>query len=430
MLLASGLAACGGIGVDLAAAVASIQCRLQAAAAAADRAKSFRDAGDEGQAQAALAAGVAQLLATRSRPSASVEKRSFEQGVARLQAQDETLNLDLAAARDSAEIDKLALIDSAAQLAGEAEVRQDLETALQGAQADLAAALSRERALVAKTAALQAQLDDLVGLSILPSRPSASATAVGAGLRPQSPTRPPRLAPAAPCAGDVNDSVAYEDIQGRRDVKEECEEEEDRGIEAEGWSDADGVDRKRRRGVGKRAIGGSGASSRHGDPSGGGGRGCGPPGSGAQGSGGKGRGSGGKGRGSSRGSRGPGIFGRGGRRTTGADMPPDCPEDEPKHWPATKRGSKWHAAGFKVLVQDVPSEITRAQIEQWLADQCCPVPKDINDQVGLSPMGRGQLCLTFDRRRDAIIAKSVLNDNDLESGFHPTQTRWWKSSNF
>ena len=117
---------------------------------------------------------------------------------------------------------------------------------------------------------------------------------------------------------------------------------------------------------------------------------------------------------------------------TGADLPPDPPiyarEDEPRLWPPTvDRFCAWRAPGYRVLIQDVLAVISRTQIAEWLVQQACPNPRDINDAMELTQKGRGQLCLTFDRPEEAITAKIVLDGNDLEPGECPTKAKWWNA---
>ena len=122
------------------------------------------------------------------------------------------------------------------------------------------------------------------------------------------------------------------------------------------------------------------------------------------------------------------------RPSTGADMPPESREEEqqgePWHWPAWKTHSgKWHEAGYKVHIQDLPRDMSRRQLDAWFAKQNCPAPSDVNP-FGLSPFGRLQVVLTFDCLEKAARAKDVLRDSDLEPGKHRTQTKWFQSSEF
>ena len=88
MTLVRGFAALARQIADVASVVAGVQDQLLAAGTAAEVAQSLRDAGDEEQAEAALAAGFAQL-AEPGGPDAALERRAFEQTIARLSARIE-----------------------------------------------------------------------------------------------------------------------------------------------------------------------------------------------------------------------------------------------------------------------------------------------------------------------------------------------------
>lgn len=101
--------------------------------------------------------------------------------------------------------------------------------------------------------------------------------------------------------------------------------------------------------------------------------------------------------------------------------------EEPRFWPQHWTKDKKHTAGYKVLVQDMPSSMRIGQIRRWIFERQCPEPIDVNNGIGLSPRGRLQVCLTFATPEQAHSAKTLLHNRDLEKGAHPTQTKWWKS---
>lgn len=82
-------------------------------------------------------------------------------------------------------------------------------------------------------------------------------------------------------------------------------------------------------------------------------------------------------------------------------------------------------SGYKILVQNVPSDFDRARIDGWLAERRCPMPTHI--LISDLRAGRRQLVLTFQWPYEAVSAKQVLSDRELEEGRPRTRTSWWKN---
>ena len=92
----------------------------------------------------------------------------------------------------------------------------------------------------------------------------------------------------------------------------------------------------------------------------------------------------------------------------------------PQRWPAMGR----RPGGYRLLVQEMRSKISRDQIAAWICQKSCPEPCDM--ELKRSSTGRAQLALTFAVEQEARIAKRALCGSDLEAGAKETQTRWWR----
>ena len=128
--------------------------------------------------------------------------------------------------------------------------------------------------------------------------------------------------------------------------------------------------------------------------------------------------------------RGAGARAAGRGFVAGADMPLDITASaqnsrRPCHWPAVNDRAGWHAAGYKLLVRE--ASLDDSQIGDWLVRKSCPRPVEI-ENAKESQSGGKQLCLTFARQEDAIIAKRALDADALESSACLTQTAWWQPS--
>ena len=386
-----------------AASVAAVQDQLNAVSASVEAAERHRARGEDAQAAAVIQGTFARLpedrqpAAARLVPSAdhqAIEARSkcLEELLAELHAK--LRDADAQMARDSAAAKTAeqarAVADAAAAqsksktaqtLEREAEARRRAERRLAEAQRELENASAREADLASRAVSLQAELDRIAGTAALRSRQRSCS---GSGVRGDSPERSSN----APGTSDAEEEETDEDEAG------ETRQQSERSGVAQGSAGVetgDRVSRKRSRsGSVRRSVCARGA---------------------AQGRNRRGGKRGGKRRAERRASHSQGIQG-----------------GEPRWWPAQRsRCGRLHAAGFKVLIQDVPLNFPPDEIKAWLLQQRCPDPIDVNDEVGVTRCNRRQICLTFKRRADAICAKRVLHDNDLEANKHATQTRWWKA---
>lgn len=380
MALESGLAALAGF-------AESIRDQLMAAAAAAGQARSLRAAGDEVGAEAVVSAVFDNHV--------FAERRAFEQQILKLDAETANQQTELALAAQS--------------LTAEREAREAAERALEETCANLATAQGQARALVAQAAASQA---DVVRLTRKRCAPSALEAEAGGPLPPgplpshrplfvrplakAQPGSPPGARVADPSTAASRGDGADAQDETRRGSEEKRDEEDEGGGCAEWepetwwessscWSSGDSDAKRTRRGDAAWSASGCG-----------------------------------------------GARGSGGARATGGDMPPPHPaEDEPRFWPAWQnKAGKWHDAGYKVHVRDLPKNLTQFQFAKLLDNAGCPKPCDTNPGLKLSPRGRSQVVLTFAAKAEAVIAKEVLNGRDMEPGKHATQTKWFQSSHF
>lgn len=299
----------------------------------------------------------------------STEEGAFRNEIARLHAQSLTQQTQLAVA--------------AQMLKGESDARQNAERALADANARLGAAQVHARQLVAQAADFRAQVARLCGPCRAPSAPETTAglPLTPGPLPPRSlppgplPPRPLPLAPLPPGPlppGPLPASPAGARTEEPHWSAAECAEALAGLADCLAAEDAEDEAAEEK----KRERGDSWACS-------------------------------------------DAKRARGAARDNG---------EEPRYWPVYQdRAGLAHAGGYKIHVQDVPRNITRSQIDTWLAENNCPIPAEVNPCIGLSPCGRGQLVLTFDFPEQARQALGVLSGSDLEAGKHRTQTKWFQT---
>ena len=407
MALAKELAALAGFAGEVAW---SVQTQLADAGAAVKTAQQLRDRGDEQQAEATLAAAFDSFAMPPS-----VERRAFEEGIA-------SFRRKVAENQEASSSASRAAKRAAHDLRAAQAARQKMERELDKANAQLAAAEANAREQALRADDLQRDADRAVGSECLPRCLSAPAALAGGSPPPgslmlKSPIRYPHGAAAAKPS---DAAVERGGEEGGREGEGEKGKEGDK--REEGKERRSGRERSKPREKAATAEESGSESGRCAESS--------QPRSGAK----RRRSCAGV---SSRGLGHPsaisaGVSGVGGCRrsflTTGADLPrPTCRRAlEPQHFPAVTTRRRRRPAGYKVIVQDMPRNMTRGQIYNWIASCGCPAPI-ANDQLKTSPLGRAQICLTFALSEDAAVAKRVLNGVDLESGARPTQTKYWKA---
>ena len=386
------------------AAVASIPERinrqLMSVSSAARMAERFRAAGDPDRAEAALTDCFEQFACAekrafqlqmvrmesdanvlRERLADTAELRSAERASAQCALDDQARRLAFAVdARLSAES---ALEDKTQKLALEMEARLSAERELADARGQLKTADVRGRALIATAADYRSQIAVLTAAGPLPAGPLPARSAP-----PGSPPPSGLLAPGPSCPlppGPLNPDPSPVGTAARTDERRSAQNAEKRSAWDAWHGDEESACAKRTRGSSDWNVGSWASRS----------------------------------------------WGRDVWSASGADLPSDSarPDWDPRFWPAKQGPSgRWHAAGYKVHVRDLPATITETQLSQWMRNCGCAVPSDVNLGLGLSPRGRGQVCLTFKNVADAIFAMDALSGGDLESGRHLTQTKWFEIS--
>lgn len=107
----------------------------------------------------------------------------------------------------------------------------------------------------------------------------------------------------------------------------------------------------------------------------------------------------------------------------------ESPAAEPRLWTeTTDLAGVRHPAGYKVLVDNLPSQMPTDVVSAWIRARHCPEPADIFDLAGEAAgvAGRKQICLTFCQGSDAAAAKRALKGVSLLPGASGalTITKW------